>query len=199
MMNKTAIQIQSRDFPDGYLIVVVATESDDFCQITKEINKCGDRTKNLEKRIRITESVNTNSETTLKAVFVMIGIYAVIGFVSLGLSSMLFSYDINLFEDMKGYLMEINKTKRKKSEVKNALPFINPGFEMPEVSQNQSNGNGNIELKRQDSYILAKGDVPDASAVNISRLKSTLYVSDLCEKLEIPERSKSVYQKSNYS
>jgi len=204
MDESSALQIQADDFPNGYLIVVVAAESDEFCMPSKGSQHWGDRTRNLVKRIRITESVNTHASTTLTAVFVIVSIYVVVVILAISLSCIQFRYNIDLFEGMKDLMTEKNKTS-KKCSIAAAIPFVNPSFEFPDIkepSENKYNGTVDIELPHsnvamQDTYILNREDVPDPSAVNYSRLKSTLYVSDLSEKLDIPDRSKSVYQKSN--
>ena len=92
-------------------------------------------------------------------------------------------------------MMAAHKRNKKKSDMRSALPFINQSFKGPDVEESPVLEHSKVD--RTDSYFVEKEDVPDVTAVNISRLKSTLYVSDLCEKLDIPERSKSVYQKSN--
>ena len=120
MLNKTALQIQQRDFPNGYIIIIVAAESDDFCQIANENNKCENRTDYLEKRIKITESVNTFSETTLTALFVIIGIYTVIIIFSLSLSIVCFKK----FENMKD---EVDMKKVSNNDEKGCFSaFVNP-------------------------------------------------------------------------
>jgi len=208
MMNKTSLQIQSSDFPNGYLIVLVAAESDQFCQIKKEENKCGERdsASNFPKKyIKITESVNTHSSTTWKATLVIIGVYAAITLITVGLSIALFRYDVKLFEGMKEMIAIRNK--KKINDIKPFLPYahVDKAFGVSENGENGENSENSDNVKetehtaieQKESYVIDETDVTDVEAVNISRLKSKLYVSDLCVKLDVPDRSKSIYQKSN--
>ena len=184
MMNKTALQIQASDFTKGYLIVVVATETDDFCEIKKEENKCGERrNSNLPlKMIRITESVNTNSHTTWKANLIIIGVYAVIVIFSLGLSIALFHYDMKLFDGMKE-MIAINQ-KKKLRDIKKILPYgnINSAFESTEDGESDGSGEetektGHADVELKESYAVDKDDITAVEAINYSRLKSNLPVS----------------------
>ena len=174
MMNKSALQVQSRDFPHGYLVVVVATESDEFCGIKKEENQCGRRINhNLKKVLKITEKPNTQSSTTIRAISLVTGIYLGIILVSLVLTKLLFRFDIRLLDGNKR--PEIRNQKN--FDGKAVLSVIGKPLENPNEKK--------PDVVKQESLIVDAPDLPDAKEVICSRLKKTIYVSDLCQKLEL--------------
>ena len=171
MLNKTALQIQQRDFPNGYIIIIVAAEPDDFCQIANENNKCENRTDYLEKRIKITESVNTFSETTLTALFVIIGIYAVIIIFSLSLSTVCFCLQSKKFENMKD---EVDIKKVPNNDDHGCLPAcVNP--ERGETDEEEPNHESEDTLYVSD--LNKKLHEPNKSKSNYQ--KSTLFMGNL--------------------
>ena len=98
MNETTSMVLKTTHFKEGFLIVVVATESDEFCGfVKKECKKSRDS--NLYKRLKIRVDPVAGNETRLRGTLVILGIYLVIIVGSFILSEVQFRYDYNMFDD----------------------------------------------------------------------------------------------------
>ena len=75
MLSQAAIQIQTSKYPRGFLVVVLASEDNEFCNVHNDDYVFTNETGNLKKNITITEWINTEASTTIQAVVVVRDIY----------------------------------------------------------------------------------------------------------------------------
>ena len=98
MDETTSMVLKTTNFKDGFLVVVVATESDEFCGFVKK--ECKEpRDTNLFKRLKIRLDPVAGNETRLKGTLIIFGIFLVIIVGSFILSEVQFRYKYNMFDD----------------------------------------------------------------------------------------------------
>ena len=98
MDETTSMVLKTTDFTGGFLIVVVATESDEFCGFVKK--ECKEpRDTNLFKRLKIRLDPVAGNETRLRGTLIIFGIFLVIIVGAFILSEVQFRYKYKMFDD----------------------------------------------------------------------------------------------------
>ena len=173
MDETTSMVLKTTHFKDGFLIVVVAAESDELCGFVKK--ECRQsRDKNLFKRLRIRVDPVAGNETRLKGTLIILGIYLVIIVSSFILSEVQFRYDYNMFDEDRAVINGIHTATMA------TLPT------MMTLTGDKVGGN-TVENRNND---LSDGGDHDGEQ---DRAKVGLH--KLCEKLDRPEMKKSMYKK----
>ena len=168
--NNSTMVLNSTEFPQGFLVVVVASENDKFCHFKKNCSE-ENLTKNkedLRKRMTIRLEPLAGDDTRNIAVLVVLVIYLIIVATSFILSEIQFRYDYKLFEG-------IDSTS--------IIPII--AFAASMVIPKDSTDNGGsqdekdntINMKEEETHTFKK------------------YLSDMSSKVGDPEKEKSIYKK----
>ena len=176
----TSMVLRASNFPDGFLIVVAAAESDDVCNFLKtnctEVNKGSPRA-GLRKHLRITMEGVAGNITRLKATFALVGLYLIIMLLALGLSAYQFRYDYQLFQG---------------HTVVSILPII---AYAGSIAMMQVDNQAAKDEDATDGTIESKETKGDKSTDGKMGRKVRFYLSNLSRKLSDPTRSRSVYKK----
>ena len=168
--------LNSAEFPDGFLVVLVASEKDEFCNFknkTKCIEENGGKEKEkLQKFVRIRLEPLAGDQTRNIAVLVVLAIYLLIVATSFILSEIQFRYDYKLFEG-------IDSTS--------IIPIIT--FAASMVIPKDSTDNGESQEENKDNFI----DMKEEGGPKKHTFKK--YLSDMSAKVGDPEKEKSIYKK----
>jgi len=109
MLNFSTIIVDSRDYKDGFIIVLVASASDDLCNIALEENKCSAynaNVTNLRKRVLVEVEGNASEATYAAATLTIISSYIGILVLTVIISLVEFSYNTEDFEALNIKLKE---------------------------------------------------------------------------------------------
>jgi len=192
MLNKSTLVVDAKNYPNGYLIVVIASPSDKLCQIKKKENKCqsinrGKDHNQLSKEITITVKSNSSDLDYMLGILSVSSFYIVLLVVTLTISLIRFRYDIRSFGDIKeNSHMKILWKDILNSEVEQHE--IEKIVEVVEKEITEEIGNLSIlELLNETNKIKDRS----------SRQKNDLKVSEMSQKLNNPSKKKSIYKKSS--
>ena len=164
--------LDSSEFPEGFLVVVVASENDKFCHFKKKNCTEENRTKrkgDLTKKMTIRLEPLAGDDIRNKAVLIVLAIYLIIVATSFILSEIQFRYDYKLFEG-------IDSTS--------IIPII--AFAASMVIPKDSTDNGESEDEKKDNIINMKEE---------EKHTFKKYLSDMSSKVGDPEKAKSIYKK----
>ena len=169
--NNSTMVLNSTEFPEGFLVVIVASENDKFCHFKKNCSEgnLAKRKEDLRKRMTIRLEPLAGDETRNIAVLVVLVIYLIIVAMSFILSEIQFRYDYKLFEG-------IDSTS--------IIPII--AFAASMVIPKDSTDNGESQDEKKDKIINMNQE---------ERHTFKKYLSDMSSKVGDPEKEKSIYKK----
>merc|ERR1719296_428866 len=110
MMNQSTFVVDGKNYPNGFLIVVIASPSDKVYQIKKEDNKCKNTTDQLSKNITITVKMNSSDSDYMVGILLVSIVYILLLVVILTISYIGFRYDLNSLVEFKDALLEVIPT-----------------------------------------------------------------------------------------
>ena len=224
MLDQGTVIIHPREFPTGFIVVLIASPLDDVCGTTR----CSQQTNTTDpvKKMTITVGSNGSDADYAKATLTFIGFYIAVIILTLSLSILVnFHHKIADFEgimaNIKETIDEIDLSAigfRKSSKGRNVVDGMK--IVEGEVTKLCEDVVGEIDVEENNRKSLAFIDNSDAETIddtfktasaerlddpdeevvsyerNSARKKAYLYVTELSCKLQDPTRSKSVYQKS---
>jgi len=213
MLWNATILLDSRKYPDGFYLVVVAAPCDSICNVVEDGNKCetDDKIEPI-KDITITIKSNSDGNDYLLGTLVITAAYLLIFLVSSLMSAYGFRYDYYRFEDLKELLSQnlMFKQKQEAQKIK-SLSTVLAGKEkgrkwMTAVLARQQSIPGqeqNIEnIGEIEDELFLDIDELDSVGVQVDqshkdRLKRDLTLNDLSKKINDPSQRRTMYQKSD--
>ena len=223
MLYNTTMLIDPVKYPQGFVLVISASPTDDLCNVVDEANQCdninGDSFgTEVTKNITITLSANSEEKDYLIGTFVISGVYFLIFVVSSLISAHVFRYDYNKFEDLLETIkMKMMFKQEQESKRIKTLSMLMGGREkglrwleyvLKEKKMDNSNGMKNtLEIYKETDEVLEPVlfiDIDELDNIGIDlndesngRLKHDLTLADLSNKIDDQTQSKSMYDKSD--
>lgn len=197
MLNRSSMIIDSYDYPNGFLIVVVANADDKFCNIVQDKHRCLNKTSNLLlQKLTLTVKRNSSRNDYIIGTLVIVGFYLLLLIVSLTISCLRFTYDVKSFKDLRE-LSNVIHEKMGKPLDKTKASVTMDNFISDDVD---SGGEKVCKIQKVSSMSIEPQDLTLTGTDCLDglgyRLNRTLYVSQLSQKLNDPKKSKAIYQKN---
>ena len=178
LSSNSTMVLKKKDFPHGFLVVVVASETDDFCHfVTRNCNEenSKDEKNKLRKTLTIRLEPLVGDSNRVIAVVIVLVIYFVIVVTAFVLSEVQFRYDYKLFEG-------IDSTS--------IIPII--AFAASMVIPRDSTDNGKGRDESRDNIINMREEEQEVKDKHTFKR----YLSDMSSKVGNPEKAKSIYKKN---
>merc|ERR1719319_267098 len=189
MLNQSTFVVDGKNYPNGFLIVIVASPSDKLCQIKKEENECKANNQDhnqLSKNVTITVKMNSSDSDYLAGILLVSGFYILLFVVIVTISYIRITYDIN----SPTALIKLNSQMKIKKD--------SGASRLKEALNSEEDRLGRIKKDNiSATNSMESSDNISATTSMESDDPKDLRVSEMSKKLFNPMRKKSVYIKSD--
>ena len=214
MLSNTTILLDSREYPEGFVLVVAASPTEDICNIVEESNRCIKKDA-IEDVHHLSIRIQPNSKETdyILGTMTVSGIYLLIFVISSLISAYMFRYEYHMFEDLTEMIRQklIFKQKQETKRIKNlgmiivgkekGRQWLESALKQKELIEPNETNNVGLDLSEvleSDFFVdIDELDSYGIEDIKMSRLKRDLTIADLTKKINDPHETKSMYEKSD--
>ena len=214
MLSNTTILLDSREYPEGFVLVVAASPTEDICNIVEESNRCikKDAIEDVH-HLSIRIQPNSKEADYILGTMTVSGIYLLIFVISSLISAYMFRYEYHMFEDLTEMIRQklIFKQKQENERIKNlgmiivgkekGRQWLESALKQKELIEPNETNNVGLDLSEvleSDFFVdIDELDSYGIEDIKMSRLKRDLTIADLTKKINDPHETKSMYEKSD--